>query len=68
MNEPITTISSEALAIAAEHAELAGKPLAQWLAEAINEHAARQLPRVEIPVDDCGFYSPHSLPAARSAA
>lgn len=55
MNDYLTP---ETLAIAAEHARLAGQPVNQWLTEAINRHATAQTPRVEIPYDDCGFYSP----------
>ncbi len=54
MNTPLT-ISSEALAIATTHAELAGQSVTQWLTEAINAHAANQTPREEIPFDDGGF-------------
>lgn len=66
MTVPVT-IPSEALAIAAEHAELAGQPVAQWITEAINAHASRQTPRVDDEFDDCGFYSPR-VPASRAAA
>lgn len=67
MNFQQVNISAEAAGIAEDHAALAGKSLAQWLTEAINAHAAAQTPRVEIPVDDCGFYSPPHYENHRAA-
>jgi hypothetical protein len=53
-------IPEEALAIAREGARADGSSVHDWLIRAINVQAAAQEPTVEIPFDDCGFYSPHS--------
>lgn len=52
------TLTDEALPIARAAATEQGMDLAAWLCRAINEQAQRDQPVVEVPYDDCGFYSP----------